>query len=102
MDVTNVNPTLRRGDSGEDVKRLQQQLKDLGYNIAVDGKFGSATEQAVKDFQSKHGLVSDGVVGPKTWEALDGVSIDDDYVSILRSDFDQLLNILLKYNKAVG
>lgn len=55
---------------GEDVKRLQIGLNKHGYNLQVDGIFGQATEKAVKDFQKKHGLVVDGVVGAKTWKAL--------------------------------
>lgn len=58
-------PTLRRGNSGEYVKLLQQAL-----GIDVDGKFGSATEAAVKDFQKANGLTADGICGPKTWAKL--------------------------------
>jgi hypothetical protein len=59
-------PSLRRGDSGEAVKRLQR-----GLAIAVDGDFGPATELAVKRFQAANELAADGVVGPKTWDALE-------------------------------
>jgi len=38
---------LRKGDSGEDVKALQSFLNESGYNLAVDGSFGQATENAV-------------------------------------------------------
>ena len=62
---------LRRGDKGEDVKRLQTLLKSHGSpNLAVDGDFGPATEAAVRHFQSEHKLVVDGIVGPQTWAAL--------------------------------
>ena len=70
-------PTLRKGSKGEYVKILQQKLVDLGYNIGksgVDGDFGSATLAAVKAFQKDRGLKVDGVVGEKTWEALNGSS----------------------------
>ena len=65
--------TLRKGDVGNDVKELQQALLDLGYklpNYGADGDFGSETEAAVRDFQRKHNLEVDGIVGTKTYKAL--------------------------------
>lgn len=56
--------------SGPDVKTLQQKLKALGKNVAVDGVFGPATAAAVKAFQQSKGLGADGIVGPATWKAL--------------------------------
>lgn len=73
--VPDTKPTLRRGDSGKYVNLLQTKLLQLGYDIGssgVDGKFGKATESAVKLFQTDRGLASDGVAGKNTWEALDG------------------------------
>lgn len=66
-----MNPTLRRGDSGEDVKRLQNILNEYGYNLKVDGIFGTGTDHAVRAFQQGHFLSTDGIVGPKTWAALE-------------------------------
>jgi peptidoglycan hydrolase-like protein with peptidoglycan-binding domain len=57
--------TLRLGDRGIDVKMLQTKLK-----IVSDGIFGVKTEQAVKDFQVKNGLIPDGIVGKRTNEKL--------------------------------
>lgn len=94
--------TLRRGDSGEDVSILQQKLKSQGADISVDGKFGSATEQAVKDFQKTYGLTVDGVVGPKTWAALNSNETQVDWVKMSRSDFNTLCSIIQKYEKTVG
>lgn len=56
---------LRAGLSGNDVKAMQEKL-----GIAATGTFDAATLRAVKDFQSKHGLQVDGLVGPKTLAAL--------------------------------
>jgi peptidoglycan hydrolase-like protein with peptidoglycan-binding domain len=56
---------------GPEVRRLQQQLSQLGYEVGtVDGVFGPATDRAVKAFQHDQQLVSDGVVGPATAAAL--------------------------------
>ena len=67
-------PTLRRGSSGEYVLLAQTELLNKGYSLGsagVDGKFGSATEKAVKEFQKDNGLTVDGIIGPMTWDALD-------------------------------
>ncbi|MHA6511733.1 peptidoglycan-binding protein [Tessaracoccus sp. Z1128] len=64
--------TLRQGDSGEDVRYLQQKLVDGGAWLSIDGRFGPATANAVRAFQSRNGLTADGVVGPQTWAALEG------------------------------
>ena len=64
--------TLRRGSSGDGVRRLQRMLASTGFEVAADGDFGPRTEEAVRAFQAAGGLVADGVVGPLTWEALLG------------------------------
>ncbi|MBE9076804.1 N-acetylmuramoyl-L-alanine amidase [Romeria aff. gracilis LEGE 07310] len=70
-DSTTARPTLRRGATGDLVKQIQRKVRvDI-----VDGIFGSRTEAAVREFQRKHSLVPDGIVGPKTWAALDDVAI---------------------------
>ena len=68
--------TLRRGSRGELVKQVQTKLKSWGYySGAIDGIYGSGTENAVKAFQRKNGLTADGIVGKKTAAAL-GINID--------------------------
>jgi hypothetical protein len=63
--------TLKPGDTGTQVKRLQRALGRLGYAPgAVDGSYGPATVKAVESFQQAEGLTKDGVVGPKTLAAL--------------------------------
>ena len=68
--------TLSRvGSQGNEVKAIQQELKDRGlYSGEVDGIFGSATESAVKRFQTQQGLPADGIAGPQTLAKL-GISI---------------------------
>jgi peptidoglycan hydrolase-like protein with peptidoglycan-binding domain len=49
---------------------LQELLCAQGFNLKVDGEFGSVTEDAVAAYQRQHGLRVDGIVGVKTWIAL--------------------------------
>ena len=58
--------TLRRGDSGELVRVVQDKV-----GTEADGFFGPHTEAAVRAFQRERGLVPDGIVGPKTWVEID-------------------------------
>ena len=63
--------TLQRGDSGPAVARLQQRLRDLGFDPGgVGGNFGPGTERAVTAFQQSKGLDPNGVAGPQTLAAL--------------------------------
>lgn len=65
---------LKKGSSGYQVKVLQTLLKLNGYDCGtVDGQFGGKTYAAAIAFQKAHGLVADGIVGPKTWNKLLGV-----------------------------
>jgi len=62
---------LKEGSSGPDVVRLQERLKQLGFNPgAIDGQFDLGTEAAVLAFQRSEGLLADGIVGPRTIRAL--------------------------------
>ena len=62
---------LKIGSRGDDVKVLQQILKDKGFlNGTADGKFGNMTKNAVKKYQTANGLSSDGKVGPNTIKKL--------------------------------
>ena len=56
--------------TGDDVLAVQKQLQILGYTLKADGIFGTKTQEAVRSFQRSAGLVVDGIVGEKTWNAL--------------------------------
>lgn len=63
--------TLRRGDRGEAVKRLQRALKKKGFEPGkIDGDFGGGTEAALIAFQWSEGLLADGIAGPRSLAAL--------------------------------
>ena len=70
---TNVK-TFSMGSNGSAVQELQEKLIALGYSCGeygADGDYGDGTASAVRDFQRKNGLIEDGIVGPKTLEAID-------------------------------
>jgi peptidoglycan hydrolase-like protein with peptidoglycan-binding domain len=61
--------TLRRGLNNDPalVKIVQTKLGQT-----ADGNFGPNTEAAIRKFQSAHGVVPDGIIGPKSWAMIDG------------------------------
>lgn len=75
-ETTPVTPTSNNlvfGSEGDRVKTLQENLIKLGYDLGktgADGDFGTKTLTAVKDFQQKHNLKVDGIVGPATEKAI--------------------------------
>lgn len=82
--------TLSYGSTGTEVKKMQQALKALGYNVSADGSYGALTQMAVTQFQKRNGLTADGVAGSATLKLLysgnakeadpsadDNMSIDD-------------------------
>lgn len=62
---------MKRGSAGESVKWLQWWLNRYGYGLTEDGMFGKKTEAAVEDFQVKHNLNPDKIVGKYTIYALE-------------------------------
>ena len=69
--------TIRKGDSGADVRTAQELLVSAGYEVGkVDGIFGANTLSAVRAFQHDHGLTPDGIIGAKTWAALKATEDD--------------------------
>ena len=70
------SPLLKEGSHGNEVMEAQKKLNALHYkgpsgaDLAADKIFGRATEFAVRNFQKENGLTADGLIGPKTHEAL--------------------------------
>ena len=74
---------LREGSSGPEVAKLQERLRELGFNPGrIDGDFGPATRAAVIAFQQSEGLVADGIAGPRTQAAL-GLVADSTLPSVI-------------------
>jgi len=81
-DITWVNideadmsdPTIRRGSTGNPVRRAQKRLTLGGYDTGgVNGIFGTGTEAAVRRFQGDRALTVDGIVGPRTWDEINAL-----------------------------
>ncbi|WAH36560.1 peptidoglycan-binding protein [Alicyclobacillus dauci] len=63
--------SLQMGTQGSDVETLQQALNQQGgTNLTVDGKFGAATQQALENFQTAHGLAATGVCDFSLWNTI--------------------------------
>ena len=73
MAKNNNQPLLKSGSTGSDVKKMQQELINAGYNVGktgADGIYGANTTAAVKQYQKDHGLTVDGIAGQNTMVSL--------------------------------
>ena len=99
-----VEALSKYGSRGDEVKQIQQKLKNWGYyKGSVDGIYGSKTLEAVKYFQRKNGLTVDGIAGDKTLSALGIRSSSNSSSSSLNSNSNNvtLLSKLI-YGEARG
>lgn len=71
---TSNSALLQLGSNNPQVKEAQSQLNNHGYDIAIDGIFGSATQDAIQSFQSESDIQVDGIVGNDTLNALNNGS----------------------------
>lgn len=68
---SSVYTLSKLGSRGEEVRKIQKKLKELGYyKGSVDGIYGTATKKAVTSFQKNCGITADGIAGPKTLKFL--------------------------------
>lgn len=83
---------LKIGSRGEDVKAVQRAL-----HCYPDGIFGELTEEAVRQWQSEHKLVADGIVGIDTWQSLFG-ALNADELQLHRSR--RKINLIVVHSTA--
>lgn len=72
-DPSGADRVWKMGATGNVVKGIQAKLNallELKPSLATDGIFGTQTEAAVKQFQEKHNLKVDGIIGPITFDAM--------------------------------
>lgn len=75
--VETTHPTLRRGDKGDAVKKMQKDLRSIGFanitadEMVADGSYGKITMRTVTAFQVLTGITADGICGPQTWGMID-------------------------------
>jgi len=63
--------TYKIGDNNDYIMIIQKKLNKFGYNLTVDKNFGIRTNFAVKDFELKHKIANDGIVGEVFLKMLD-------------------------------
>lgn len=93
-----------KGDTKENIRIVQQRLKELGYyKISVDGIWGAKTLAGVKNFQRAKGLTVDGIVGARTEKAL-GVTLKSSGGTTSGGTSNADLNLLARciYGEARG
>ncbi len=99
---TEADAVVAWGSRGEDVRKIQQKLKDYGYySGAVDGVFAKSTYDAVVWFQRKNGLTVDGVVGPRTAAAI-GVTLSGSVAAASYNEGESYLLGRLVHGEARG
>jgi uncharacterized protein (TIGR02594 family) len=74
MQIPSGNPPLKIGSRGEEVRKLQIILNDLGYNCgAADGTFGPKTQAKLMAFQTAGGLKPDGIYGISSQNQIENI-----------------------------
>ena len=69
---------------GNDIRYIQACLYYLGYNIDIDGWYGSGTAGVVRQFQTHYGLTADGDVDPSTWYVIEKAVADNPAPGVLK------------------
>jgi peptidoglycan hydrolase-like protein with peptidoglycan-binding domain/aminoglycoside phosphotransferase family enzyme len=94
---TTLERTLTIGSKGADVKLVQALLNKNGFSLVADGIFGKKTATAVKSFQGKNALKTDGIVDSNTFAKLNGVKVTPDVVTSA-----SLVNNIAAFEKGIG
>lgn len=66
-EIEDVGILIKPGAYNDNVRKIQTELRKLGYPVTADGAYGRETEKAVAEFQSDNGFEADGIVWPGIW-----------------------------------
>lgn len=92
-----IYATSRYGSKGDEVKKVQKKLSELGYyKDNIDGIYGKNTQNAVTKFQKSVGITADGIAGPKTllYLGLGGGSSSSGSTSYSSADVELLAKVI--------
>lgn len=99
---------IRRGDTGSNVRRIQNSLNIISNNypligkVTPDGIFGESTENAVRTLQRTFNLTPDGVVGRATWYQIVRLVVGINRLNELNSVGNTLFGLSLEYPDAIS
>ena len=92
---TAIHALSKLGSKGDEVRRIQKKLKELGYySGSIDGIYGSATKKAVIAFQKNCGITADGIAGAKTLKFLGLESSSSSSGKYSQSDIELLAKLI--------
>lgn len=96
LNCENINLSYK--SKGENVKKLQTILKELGYTITVDGDYGNQTKSVVRKFQQDNPpLTDDGIVGPQTCPVLNK-KITSQFYDFIKKAENKNINIHIVFD----
>ena len=100
-DLEVLDRTLKVGMNGDDVKSVQQYLKDLGYlDSIVDGNYGNVTKVAAIMFQANEGLYVDGEIGNQSYKILQ--TTDKKFITLKKGMKNSTVKTMQKYLIKLG
>lgn len=100
-DLEVLDRTLKVGMNGDDVKSVQQYLKDLGYlDSIVDGNYGNVTKVAAIMFQANEGLYVDGEIGNQSYKILQ--TTDKKFITLKKGMKNSAVKTMQKYLIKLG
>lgn len=99
IDLTDIQKDLKKGNTGDDVAKVQKALKNLGYELGkfgekadgIDGKLGKVTKSAIEAFQKDNNLKVTGIVDDETLRKLEELNTG---AKILVGNVDDLVNTI--------